>query len=717
MSNATPAGWSRPMGAACPVLPFRVAAAATVLLMLVQPLVLNAQDTARTKGETSTDSVRAHRVDTIRVRARMDALIGRASSASEGRVSAVDLRRRPVTRDAEVLEGVPGLIVTQHSGEGKANQYFVRGFNLDHGTDFQTRVEGMPINMPTHGHGQGWTDLNFLIPELIDGLTYRLGVSHAEVGDFGSAGSAELQIVRRLARPFASVEAGGYGLARVATGLSHEVGDGDLLLALETKGYDGPWERPEGLRKRSAVARFSRDRGRSRFSILAMSYANGWNSTDQIAERAVKSGVVSRFGQLDTTNGGTSQRHSLSARWQRVGNVSVQSVDLFAIRSQLALHSNFTYFLDDPVRGDQFSQTDGRTVLGGRATHTQALQFADASHELSLGTELRVDEIGELGLHRTSNAVRTGTVRQDQVRQLGAGSYVQLSSRWRPWLRTVTGVRGDLYDAVVQSDVPLNSGRRTAVIASPKGSLIITPNTWSEFYVSGGFGFHSNDARGATISIDPVTGRPARRVHPLVQSRGGEIGMRVEAASGLRSSLTVWTLDIASELLFAGDAGATDAAEASRRRGITITGFHRPYASLTLDADLSVAHARFRNVAPGFDRIPGALERVFAAGLSWEPARKMSVSTRLRHIGAYPLVEANSVRSGSATLLNSSATLKLRAGLRAELTVLNLLDRRPNEIAYFYASRLPGEGVNGVEDVHSHAAAPRQFRIAMKWGH
>jgi hypothetical protein len=687
------------------------------LVALLQPTSLEAQDTTRTPRGSSADSARVQRVDTIRVRARMDASIGRSSSASEGRVSVVDLRRRPVTRDAEVLEGVPGLVVTQHSGEGKANQYFVRGFNLDHGTNFQTRVDGMPINMPTHGHGQGWTDLNFLIPELVEGLTYKLGVSHADVGDFGSAGSAELGIVRRLARPFASVEAGGYGLARAAMGASQPLAGGDLLFALETKGYDGPWDRPEGLRKRSAVARYSIERGRSRYSLLAMTYANGWNSSDQIPARAVQSGIVSRFGQLDSTNGGTSERHSLSARWQHVGNASVQTADLFVIRSQLALRSNFTYFLDDPIRGDQFSQTDGRTVIGARASHVQAVQFADVSHELSMGTEARRDLIDELGLHRMSDGVRTATVRQDEVRQTGAGAYVQLSSRWRPWLRTVTGVRADLYDAAVTSDTPVNSGRRTAGIASPKGSLIVTPTTWSEFYLSGGFGFHSNDARGATISTDPTIGTRARRVDPLVRSRGGEFGMRVETPSGFRSSLAIWTLDIASELVFVGDAGATDAAEASRRRGITVTSFHRPSAALTLDADLSFAHARYRNAMPGLDRIPGALERVFAAGVSWAPIRTVMMSTRVRHIGSYPLVEHNSVRSGSATLVNSSAALVLASRLRAELTVINVFDRRPKEIAYFYASRLPGEGIDGVEDVHAHSAAPRQWRFAIKWGY
>jgi hypothetical protein len=203
------------------------------------------------------DTVRIRGLDTMRVTGRIDDLVGIAGTASEGHVGAADLRLRPITREGELLETVPGVIVTQHSGEGKANQYFVRGFNLDHGTDFQSRLEGMPLNMPTHGHGQGYTDLNFLIPELLDHLDYKLGVYHADVGDFGSAGAAEFTLKSRLDQAFASVGYGANGLARLAAGRSDAVGAGTLLLAAEGKEYDGPWDLAERVRKLSGVARYA----------------------------------------------------------------------------------------------------------------------------------------------------------------------------------------------------------------------------------------------------------------------------------------------------------------------------------------------------------------------------------------------------------------------------------------------------------------------------
>ncbi|HYW08859.1 MAG TPA: TonB-dependent receptor, partial [Longimicrobium sp.] len=637
-------------------------------------------------------------------------------TASEGRVGAADLRARPITREGELLESVPGMIVTQHSGEGKANQYFVRGFNLDHGTDFQTSIEGMPLNMPSHGHGQGWTDLNFLTPELVEGIDYRLGVYHAELGDFGSAGGAEFHLVRRLERPFATVSVGQNGLARLAGGGSARVGRGELLVGGEAKAYDGAYDLPEGVRKFSGIARYSWERGPSRFSLLAMAYRNRWNSNDQVPLRAVESGLISRLGQIDSTDGGNSHRFSVSGSWRRGGGNTADEVQLFGIHSDLDLYSNFTYFLDDPERGDQFNQKDRRVIVGGNATRARPLQALGVAHVVRAGVQARADIIDGLELHRTVARARHGTIRDDRVRQSSAGVFVEAESRWRPWFRSVLGVRGDGYGFRVTSDRAENSGRRAAAIVSPKASLVFTPSPAAEVYVSGGFGFHSNDARGTTITTDPVSGDPARRVDPLVRSRGGEVGVRAAMVPGLRTTLSAWALRLDSELLFVGDAGATEPTVASRRRGVTLANFYRPLPQLSLDADLSVADARFRGVASGEDRIPGALESVVAGGVAWSPLGHGAFGAlRLRYFGAYPLTEDNSVRARVSSLVNADAGYQLRSGTRLQATVLNLLNGRADDIQYFYASRLPGEPAEGVENLHFHPVEPRQLRLSLQW--
>ncbi len=653
-------------------------------------------------------------LDTVRVTGRVANLIGTARTSSEGHVGSLELRARPRSREGELLESVPGVIVTQHSGEGKANQYFVRGFNLDHGTDFATKVDGMPVNQPSHAHGQGYTDLNFLVPEFVRALDYKLGVSHAELGDFGSAGGAEFFLAKRFDAPIATSEFGAFGLARAVVGTSVGLGGGDFLIGGEGKRYDGPWLRAERVRKFSGMSRWTKDMGASQFSVLAMAYRNRWDSSDQVPQRAISRDVISRFGQVDSTLGGNTSRYSLSASYRHVGAASVQEYQAFAIQSALDVTSNFTYFLDDPVNGDQFQQIDGRTVLGGSATHLQSFTRGATSHLLKAGLQTRVDLAG-VSLHRTARRARLSTVRDDDVREVGSGLFVENESRWTPKFRTVAGARVDGYLFDVNGDRPENAGTRVAAIVSPKLALIYTPSDASEFYASGGTGFHSNDARGTTITVDPVTGEAVDRVNPLVRSRGGEVGMRVAPVSGLRTTLSLWALSLDSELLFVGDAGATEPTTRSQRSGVTLANFWRITPSLALDADISLARARLQDVAVAESRIPGALERVIAAGVTWNSARRRSFgAVRVRHFGAYPLAEDNVTRAAPATIVNADIGLLLYRGLKLQATILNLLDSRASDIQYLYTSRLRGEAV-GVSDVHLHPIEPRQLRLSLTW--
>ena len=696
---------------------FRIARRVAAVLLVASATGaprLRAQDTVVKR--IAPDSARTQALETVKVRGRIDNLIGIAGSASEGRVGAVDLRLRPITREAEMLEAIPGVIVTQHSGEGKANQYFVRGFNLDHGTDFQTRVDGMPINLPTHAHGQGYTDLNFLVPELVDYLDYKLGVYHAELGDFGSAGGAEFHLVRKLDRPFVAAASGANGLARLAGGASTRVAGGDFLLGGEAHTYDGPWLRAEKIRKVSGMARYTYLRNATQWSLLGLAYKNRWNSNDQIPLRAVERGLISRFGQIDSTVGGNSQRYSLSGSMRRVTGRAIQDVQIYGIYSDLNLVSNFTYFLNDAT-GDQFAQRDHRIVLGGSAKHVQMFTALNVPHTLTVGVQSRTDIISGIGLYNSVRRVRTNTVRQDDVRETGTGVYAQAESRWTPRFRSVLGARADAYLFHVASDRAENSGQRSAGIVSPKASVIFAPNPQTELYVSGGYGFHSNDARGTTITIDPATGDAASRVDPLVRSRGAELGLRATPMNGLRTTVTLWALNLDSELLFVGDGGTTEPSAASKRQGVTLANFYRPVPRLSFDADVSLAHARFYGVQVGQAHVPGALESVFAGGIAWSPVREgLFASARVRRFGSYALSKDNSVRSTATSLLSADTGYQLHNGVRVQLTALNLLDVRASDIQYYYASRLRGEPAGGVDDIHFHPIEPRQIRVSLGWG-
>jgi len=671
----------------------------------------------RVGAQDAPDPDSVYVLEPIDVQGRVDDLTGLVSSASVGYIGARDLRVRPLLRAGELLETVPGMILTQHSGGGKSNQMFVRGFNLDHGTDFSTKLEGMPINLPTHAHGHGYTDLNFLIPELVDHVEYSLGNFYAEIGDFGSAGGADLRLRRSLPQPIVSGGFGDHGYQRIVAAASTPLGAGGTLLAGgELQRNDGPWDLPEDLQKLSGMLRYTREGATSTFSLLGLGYDNEWNATDQIPMRAVEAGTIGRFGNLDETLGGATSRFSAIASWSRATSSSSQKIDVYGAYYELDLFGNFTYLLGDPANGDQTRQQDhGRTILGANLAHLQPFGLAGREHTVTIGAQLRGD-MGELTLSRTSDRALVSTVRSDEFTQFSGGVYAELKSPWSDVFRTTFGLRADAYMFDVTSDLAANTGESDDQMVSPKLSIAVGPFAATELYASGGFGFHSNDARGTVTTIDPSSGDPTEPVDALVRSWGAELGVRARPVDGLNSTLALWALDLDSELLFVGDAGTTEPSDGSRRIGITLANFYRLTEAWTADLDVSFTKARLLNVPAAEDRIPGAMERVVAAGFGYEPLVDGPFGmVRLRHFGQYPLAEDNSMRSEASSLVNLGAGYKL-GNARLTLQVLNVFDEEDSDIQYFYASRLPGEPAEGVDDVHFHPAEPREFRVSLSWG-
>ena len=459
-------------------------------------------------------------------------LVGIAAAASQGAVTSAQLDARPIMRPGEVLETVPGMVISQHSGEGKANQYYLRGFNLDHGTDFSTTVAGVPVNTPTGAHAHGYSDISFLIPELVSGVQYKKGPYFADEGDFSAAGAANINYVNQLDRPFVLTSGGENGWARALAAASPRVGSGVLLGALELSHSDGPWVRPDDYQKVNGVLRFSRGDNRNGVSVTGMGYWADWNATDQVAERAINSGLVSRFGQLDPTDAGRANRQSLAAEYQRSSGPSSIRATGFLLRNSLNLFSNFTYFLDDPEHGDQFEQAERRLAAGGRLTYRRLGHFHERHTESAVGVQLRRDWLDPVGLYHTEAQQRLSTTREDSVGQTLVSGYAQTEVEWTRALRTTLGLRADVYQFSVASNNPLNSGDGSDGMISPKFGAVLGPWSGTEFYANAGMGFHSNDARGAVIRVDPVSGEAADRVTPLVRARGAEVGFALCACAG-----------------------------------------------------------------------------------------------------------------------------------------------------------------------------------------
>ena len=650
------------------------------------------------------------------IQGNYDNAVGTSDAASQGSVTAKLIASRPTQRTGEILEFVPGLIVTQHSGDGKANQYFLRGFNLDHGTDFATFVDGMPVNMPTHAHGQGYSDLNFLIPELVQRIDYRKGPYFAEEGDFASAGSARLKLYDKLPQGIASLSLGSNKYARTLLANSTDLGSGSLLYALEAGHNDGPWLSPENFRKFSGVLRYSSgnlDRG---YNITAMVYQARWNSTDQIPQRAVTAGLLNRFGALDPSDGGDTARYSLSygMHQRNFNGAGLLEFNAYAVRSRLELFSNFTFFQDDPVNGDQFQQTERRGVLGANLAQTWSGQLGELDTATKIGLQTRYDRLDPVGLYSTVNRQRLSTTREDRVRQTSAGIYAENTTQWLEKMRTIAGLRYDRYHFDVASNIAQNSGKKNDSLVSPKLSFVIGPWAQTEYFLNYGEGFHSNHARGTTATIGPKSDLLIDPVVPLVKTRGTELGVRTEIFSGLQSSLSVWQLKLGSELVFIGDAGDTEASRASKRHGIEWNNHYKLNDWLLIDADFAVSRARFTQFDPVGQRIPGSIDKVASVGFTVTDYKGWFGGMQLRYFGPRPLIEDNSVRSQSTVLTNARIGYQIDKKTRVTLDVFNLFKRKASDIDYFYSSQLAGEAAP-VHDIHFHPVEPRSARLSVAY--
>ncbi|WP_052736379.1 TonB-dependent receptor [Aquincola tertiaricarbonis] len=661
----------------------------------------------------STDTLAAA-PQTIEITGRhYDNAVGSSDAASQGVIRAELLKSRPALRPGEVLEFVPGVIVTQHSGDGKANQYFLRGFNLDHGTDFATIVNGLPVNMPSHGHGQGYSDLNFLMPELVERVEYRKGPYFARNGDFSSAGSADIAYRRSLDAPFAQVTLGENGYRRGVLGGSTTVAsDLTLLAAFEGLHNDGPWRVPEDMKKSNGVLTLSGGSAAQGWSTSLMGYSARWTATDQIPERLVGSTVdgrrFGRFDSLDDSTGGSTERYSLSGEWHRDGAAGRTQLSAYAMAYRLDLNSNFTYALERPDDGDQFKQRDERKVFGLQASHSLPHDIAGLAARTEFGLQLRHDRI-RVGLFDSVARRITATTREDKVRETLLGLYGQTALELSPTLRLVAGLRADhVRNRVEALTLPANGGEASDTQVSPKLSLIWTPVQHTEFFANAGRGFHSNDARGTTARIDPKSGDAVDRVPPLVASTGWELGARTEVLPGLQSSLALWKLDFDSELVYIGDAGATEASSGSRRRGIEFNNRWTPVRWFLLDADFAWTHARFDNG----DRIPNAVDKVASVAATLRELGPWSASIQWRYLGSGALVEDNSQRSKSSLTTNLRLGWQLQPRTELTLDVFNLFDRKVDDIQYYYESQLPGEAT-ATAGRHVHPAEPRSVRLTL----
>ena len=691
---------------------------------------------------------------TISVQGREDDLIGIAESGTQGTVGATEIQDRPILRSGEVLETVPGLIITQHAGGGKANQYYLRGFNLDHGTDFAIFIDDMPLNLPSHAHGEGYSDMNTVIPEFVKRVNFEKGPYYADIGNYGSAGAAHVEYFKTLPRSFVKIEGGTYGYGRSVFGASQKLGSGSLLYGGEAYYDNGPWKHPDAYAKFNGIATYSRGTDVDGLSITARAYNGKWHSSDQIPVSAVS--LVGLYGTLDPTDGGHSQRYSLQSDWHRQSATSATKVTAYVFYYDLDLFSNFTYYLVDPVRGDQFEQQDRRWVAGFDAHHTVFSQWAGRRAENTIGLQLRNDWINN-GLYATQNRVRMDkadydtsdpipptlpmTRERDRFTDTIGSFYVENKTQWANKFRSVIALRGDDDKFIVHSLAysetvnAANSGSATKFLPSPKASLTFGPWSNTEFYLQGGFSFHSNDGRGTTQTIEPISAddpyanTPASKIPPLVQTKGGEIGVRTVAVPHLQSTFALWYLRSNSELMQDGDTGGTSASEQpSNRYGVEWANYYTPTEHWAVDFDLANSRAQFTEIddgdaapnSPGGKHVPEAVELVISSGITLHDYKGFSSSLRLRYFGPRDLTSDGIFRSNQTVMLNGELGYQIKKKWHVSAEFLNMLDRSDSDVDYAYESRvIPGITSGGTPIGPSvftrvaHPVEPFQVRFAL----
>ncbi|KRA81319.1 hypothetical protein ASD76_12135 [Altererythrobacter sp. Root672] len=679
-----------------------LAGVASVALSTI-PATARAQDKAdETATDEQDDSAEkpADSNNTIIVFGRAERLIGQAGAASEGGVAGADIEIRPLLRPAEILEATPGLIATQHSGGGKANQYFLRGFNLDHGTDFAVYIDDMPMNFRTHGHGQGYLDVNGLIPEAVQRLDYRKGPYRADTGDFGFVGSSYIT-TRNKMDPFAVVEVGMYDYARFVAGGSLKVGGGDLLFVGQAKYNNGPWDLPEDYDGYSGMLKYSAPLFDGQFQASLNIYSATWAPTEQIPERAIGTLVPDAYGTLDPTLRGSTEREILtvgykSDTWRITGYLQHYDWNLL---------SNFTFYLEDPVNGDQLRQYDKRWTYGGRIERT--VEVNDAL-SVRAGTELREDTQPRVGFDETIGGVKEFTVGAFDVKESSAGVYAEAIVRPIDRLMVIGGLRGDWYR--FRTTALEGASSWDGVVKDhgvfPKIGVNYEIADGIALYANWGEGFHSNDSRGVTSPTDPAPG--------VVQGTMKEIGARFERG-GLILTGVYWWSYIDSELIYVGDSGAVEPSDPGRRHGYELTAFWKPNSWLALDGVWTGSTARYVGLPDGENYVPGALESAGELGVS-SIFPEWNAAIRFRYLGPHPLIEDNSERGEQTLLVNLRAawTPSQYKGWEIYGEVLNLFDSTAHDIDYVYATRLPGEPLDGIEGRQSRIVEPRQLRIGFK---
>jgi outer membrane receptor protein involved in Fe transport len=619
-------------------------------------------------------------------------------------ISRIDLALRSVSSSQDLLRLVPGLFIAQHAGGGKAEQIFMRGFDIDHGTDFAIYVDGMPVNMTSHAHGQGYADLHFLIPETVKELEVIKGPHATKFGDLATAGSGEFRTINYLNKNVIKLEAGMFNTKRVL-GMFNLLSDSqhlftkkaeNLFTAVEYRNTDSYFEQKQNFYRFNALVKYNGQLNQSnKISISISTFQSHWDASGQIPERKVQDGTITAFGSIDPTEGGKTGRSNFNFIHEKEWKNSSLKNQIFYNRYDFNLYSNFTFYLNDSINGDQIYQADHRNLFGYNSTYNQKRKLFGKNWARNCGVGLRYDN-SSISLDKTIKQAFLSTIVNGKLNQMNAFLYEDETIQLTQKLTLNAGVRWDAYLFNFKyKPIDSASGNVLKAITSPKLNLNYAVNKYIQVFAKSGFGFHSNDARVVVLgNLDNI----------LAKAFGNELGSIFKPSQSTIINLAFWTLDMQSELVYVGDEGIVEIAGRTSRLGMDL-GIRQQLADyLFLDADLNMNSARLKDQPMGANRIPLAPRFTSTGGLTYNKSQKLSGSIRYRFMGDRAAIEDNSIIAKGYFLMDANFNVLIKK-IDFGLSVENLLNASWKEAQFATESRLSNER-EPINEIHYTPGTP-----------
>ncbi|MDW7692926.1 TonB-dependent receptor [Flammeovirgaceae bacterium SG7u.111] len=619
-------------------------------------------------------------------------------------IGQVDLKLRAINNSQEVLRAVSGLFIAQHAGGGKAEQIFLRGFDIDHGTDIALSVDGVPVNMVSHAHGQGYSDLHFVIPETIERVHFEKGTYYADKGNFNTAGFAEFRTKKSLNNNLIKIEGGDFGTFRT-------VGMVNLLpqklqekqqhafIATELFRSDGYFESPQGFKRFNLLGKYHGKVGEDSWLTASLSsFYSDWSASGQIPERAVKSGQITRFGAIDDTEGGETSRQNVNLSFlHKAGQNGWLKHQAYFSNYDFELYSNFTFFLNDPVNGDQIKQKENRNLFGYQSTYSKDVWLGSWKVATQSGVGFRYDNVDNNELNRTiAKETINERIAFGDVDETNVFAFVEAKWSLAAKLEMTTGLRMDYFQFNYADKLTGVESSKNQGLLSPKLRFDYLMNSNVSLFLKSGIGFHSNDSRVAVT--------PNSVSETLPKAFGVDLGGTLKPSANLLVTVALWALRLDQEFVYVGDEGIVEPSGKTLRRGIETSVRYQVTSSLFLDTDLTFTRARALEAAENEAYIPLAPSVTAAGGATWKSKTGFSVSLRYRYLHDRPANEDYSLEAKGYFV--TDAVLGYTKGrYNVGLSVENLLNTEWNEAQFATESRLYNEPIS-VEEIHFTPGTP-----------